>query len=383
MSYISHFCTRTKRLKFPFPLISHHLHSSDSKAKNPDQNTYWATIAIAVAGAAFAFFITFAPIVVDAFWPFITAKADSEQEPPLLHDAGMSLLSAATNSDPNPSKGATDIEVTGGTALIANTGPDGTLPPTSGSASAPSSSTYLVREGDSLSEIADMYGVSTNTILWANDITDAKSIQPGDTLTILPVSGVLHTVAKGDTLAGIAAKYDADANEIASYNGSRSLTTGDDIVVPNGTLAPKKKAPGTKVVSSGTATVTKSTKALPVLTGYFSNPVPSAYVSQGVHGHNGIDLAGIAQGTAVYAAAAGTVTVAEGAGDYNGGYGNYVDITHANGTVTRYAHLSSVAVATGQTIAQNEKIGGVGNTGRSTGMHLHFEVRGAKNPFAN
>lgn len=270
--------------------------------------------------------------------------------------------------------------MTSGSALIPNSGPDGSLPPSSSRMSGGSISLYEVREGDSLSAIADMFGVTTNTILWANDIKDAKSIHAGDTLLILPVSGVKHTVLKGETLAGIAKKYDADADDIALYNGADTtlaLTAGDTLIIPGGDLnheTPTK--PAAKKPTTGVAS-----KALPALTGYFGNPVPGARLTQGIHGYNGVDL-GAPNGTPVYASAGGTVIVAKNNGGYNGGYGNYIVIKHDNGTQTLYAHLSSVGISLGQTVEKGTRIGGVGNTGRSTGNHLHFEVRGAGNPFA-
>ena len=101
--------------------------------------------------------------------------------------------------------------------------------------------------------------------------------------------------------------------------------------------------------------------------------------TQGVHGYNGIDI-GAGRGTAIYAAAAGTVIVSRSSG-WNGGYGNYVVIAHDNGVQTLYAHLDSVNVGAGQRVNQGSLLGGMGATGKVTGVHLHFEVRGAKNPF--
>lgn len=317
------------------------------------------------------------PIRAGALWPFTPTKAAVE-DLPVLHDSALALLDPATNPDPNPSKGGLRLATTEGSALIAGSGAEGSLPASvvtpKGSGSI---SLYEVREGDSLSEIADMFNVTINTILWANDIKDASTIQPGDTLLILPVSGVQHKVAKGETLAGISKKYDADLGEVAAFNGldeGIALAAGDTIIIPGGDLAPKASAKTTTKKST-------ASKALPAISGYFGNPVPGSRLTQGIHGYNGVDL-GAPSGTPVYASAAGSVIVAKGGGGYNGGYGNYLVISHDNGTQTLYAHLSSLAVA-GGAVAKGDLVGYVGNTGRSTGYHLHFEVRGAKNPFAN
>ena len=115
--------------------------------------------------------------------------------------------------------------------------------------------------------------------------------------------------------------------------------------------------------------------------GYYSNPVPGGVITQGIHGWNGVDLAAV-RGTPVRAAAGGTVIVARGGG-WNGGYGNYAVISHDNGTQTLYSHMRSVIVSSGQPVSSGQVIGYVGATGRATGPHLHFEVRGAQNPFSN
>jgi len=118
----------------------------------------------------------------------------------------------------------------------------------------------------------------------------------------------------------------------------------------------------------------------PAYVGYYGHPIPSgARRTQGLHGYNGVDL-GAPNGTPVVASAAGTVIISR-QGGWNGGYGNYVVISHGNGTQTLYAHLSSNTVQTGDSVLQGQMIGYVGSTGRSTGAHLHIEVRGAKNPF--
>lgn len=235
---------------------------------------------------------------------------------------------------------------------------------------------YTVREGDSLSRVAEMFGVTTNTILWANDLPRATQIQPDDVLVILPIAGVQHTVKSGDTISTIAKKYDGDAAEILSYNqlaDASDLVVGEMLIIPGGTVqSVQARAASAKPVKiSGSVSGASSAG--------FVHPVPGAVRTQGVHGNNGIDF-GSAPGTTIRAAAAGEVIVSKGSG-WNGGYGQYIVIRHNNGTQTLYAHLSANYVGVGAYVAQGEAIGGMGNTGRSTGTHLHFEVRGARNPF--
>lgn len=347
-------------------------------------NAYRTLFAVTIGGFA-VFAIAWAlPREAAAFFNFFS-KTEAAHDDFVLHNPSkVAVLEAATHSDPNPNKSSFDINVSGGSALVAAVGPEGTLPPSvvaTGGPISDSISLYTVREGDSLSIIADMHGVSMNTIKWANDITDVSLIRPGDTLLILPVSGIRHEVKNGGTLADIAEIYDADVSEIALYNGidpNAALSKGDIVMVPGGNLAPVEK----KVTKSPSGTSVKaSTSPLPVLTGTFANPMRTGVVTQGIHGHNGIDV-GAPNGTPVYASAAGTVIVAKNNGGYNGGYGNYVVINHGS-TQTLYAHLSSVEVSVGAAVAKGDHIGGVGNTGRSTGYHLHFEVRGATNPLAH
>lgn len=318
-----------------------------------------------------------------AFWPFSNARAADDSEPPLLHDTDIALLAAATNLDPNPDKGRSDLSMTGDSALVANAGPAGSLPTSSGSSAGGAISVYQVREGDSLSEIADMFGVSMSTILWANDIKDAKLIKPGDSLVILPVSGVRYTIKKGGTLADVAKLFDADVDEIALFNGidpSATLAAGTELIIPGGEQQ-SAATKATTVKKAATATTKSSSTGSTVVTsGYFINPVPGALLTQGVHGTNAVDL-GSAAGTPIRAAADGTVIVSKGNAAWNGGYGSYVVITHDNGTQTLYAHMSKDVVAVGATVAAGDVIGYVGRTGEATGNHLHFEVRGGKNPF--
>jgi len=232
-------------------------------------------------------------------------------------------------------------------------------------------SVYIVREGDTLSQIASMFNVTVNTIRWNNDLKGSV-VQPGQTLVILPISGVRHTVAKGDTLASISKKYKGDLEEIASYNGlekGSSLALGTVIIVPDGEVTS----------TPGTSSTVRPSSGLKEYVGYCLRPVAGGRRTQGIHGHNGIDIAA-SLGAPIMAAADGQVIIARSSG-WNGGYGSYVVLKHDNGTQTLYAHLSSVKVSVGESVSQGDVLGGMGQSGKSTGIHLHFEIRGAKNPF--
>lgn len=241
-------------------------------------------------------------------------------------------------------------------------------------------SVYEVKKGDTLATVAKLFNVSKNTIIWANDLKSEK-LTPGDTLVILPITGVKHTVKNGDTVATIAKKYKGDVDDIAKYNGiapDAKLAVGDVIIVPEGEIA----------VTTTTKTSTGKTVVKTKILDSYANSTPSGFLvrpiiggrkSQGIHGHNGVDLAANI-GTPIMASASGVVISAKSSG-YNGGYGSMVIISHAGNIQTVYGHMSRVDVVPGQTVSQGQVIGAVGNTGRSTGPHLHFEVRGAKNPF--
>lgn len=285
----------------------------------------------------------------------------------------ISLLSAGVNPDPQGGRGGAEV-VVDDNALV-STGPVGE--DEIAEASLQNSGeirVYTVREGDSLSEVAEMFGVTANTIKWANDISSSTGIQPGDTLVILPIAGVRHVVKSGDTISTIAKKYEGNEEEILSYNqlaDESDLTVGATVIVPGGAMHAATPARSRAAASSAVAAGGSSAG--------FTHPAPGAVRTQGIHGYNAVDLAG-GHGSAIRAAAAGEVIVAKASG-WNGGYGTYVVIRHSNGTQTLYAHLSSLNVGVGSYVGQGQVIGGMGNSGRSTGTHLHFEVRGGRNPF--
>jgi len=289
-----------------------------------------------------------------------------------LSSQNIALLQSVAYPDSLHSRGGGDITIVEGTALVSETGPLGTIADLrEGVPPAGSISLYVVREGDTLSQIAQMFDVAQNTIRWANDMPHNDVIRVGQTLVILPVNGVRYTVKKGDTLASITASFKGDLNEIAQFNGiagDSTLAIGTEIIIPDGVMVVTPKA-----------SIGKAKSGAPEYKGYYMHPLSGGQRTQGLHGYNGVDI-GAPSGSSIVAAASGKVLIAR-SGGWNGGYGSYAVIAHGNGTQTLYAHMSRVALSEGQQVAKGELVGYVGNTGRSTGPHLHFEVRGAKNPF--
>jgi len=299
------------------------------------------------------------------------SKADAHEDVSTFNSQNMPLLKAPTNPNSAAAIGGGDITIVNDSALLPETGPVGTADDIENNKLG-QISVYIVKEGDTLGDISLAFDVTVNTIIWANDLKNS-TIKPGDELVILPVSGVQHTIKKGDTVSSLAAKYKADADEIIAYNelnADEPLKVGDVITIPDGEIAaqPKKHAPSGKLIAGGG----------PSYPGYYIRPI-AGVKTQGLHGYNGVDIA-TPTGTAIHAAASGQVIVST-VGGWNRGYGNYIVVQHPNGTQTLYAHTSRNIVSRGETVYQGQVIGYVGNTGKSTGPHLHFEIRGARNPF--
>ena len=244
---------------------------------------------------------------------------------------------------------------------------------------------YTVQQGDSLIKIADDFGISLNTLLWANDLNKNSVISPGQKLIVLPVSGTIHHVAKGDTLSEIAENYQVKTEEIISFNElpEEEIFIGDILIVPGG------EKPTRSVVSS----VSVSQSSIPVASSYFIVPISSPYkITQGLHWYNAIDFANIGGscGKPIFAAAGGEVLKIEYG--YNMGAGTYIRVLHPNGLITHYGHLQKVLVSVGEKVSQGEIIGLMGYTGRTipvgpSGCHLHFGVYSSQgtpptNPFA-
>lgn len=262
------------------------------------------------------------------------------------------------------------LQITQGNALVASRNPAGTLPRLSNDQIV----VYTVEPGDTPGAIAEKFGISLNTLLWANNIRNANMIRAGDDLIILPVTGVQYAAKKGDTLESIARAFKGDVDDIEQFNGlaiGAPLEPGTTLIIPDGEFsAPPQERPAQ---SRGRIA------ALPEYSGYFLRPIVGGRRSRGVHGYNGVDLAQSC-GLSVLASADGSVIAARSAG-WNGGYGKYLVVSHPNNTQTLYAHLSSVFFSPGQAVERGNAIGLIGSTGNSTGCHVHFEIRGARNPF--
>lgn len=313
-------------------------------------------------------------------WSDAIGRIGSAWSSPILETRNVNsqnyTLLAYLGGDTPGDTGDIPVVTVGESAMLADSGPEGSIADIDDSFDHGHISLYVVREGDSFSSIAEMFDVSVNTILWANDLPRGSRLTVGQTLTILPVSGIKYVVKKGDTVVSIAKKHKGDADEIYSFNDltkDTPLSVGTTIIIPDGEM------PTVVSVTRSVRPATLRGTSGPYIPGYYSPPLAVMNKSQGLHGYNGFDFRG-AVGTPVFASADGKVIVSR-QGGYNGGYGSYVVLQHGNGTQTLYAHLRSTAVSVGEQVWTGETIGYLGNTGRSTGPHLHFEVRGARNPF--
>jgi LysM repeat protein len=323
-------------------------------------------------------------LLFGGFFAPLRAKAQAEDTALTANVSPASFLDnkKLKNADDGSVKQDASVNILSDNALVPTaTGhistPEGT---DIGSSSSDQVSVYVVRKGDSFSQIADMFGVSVNTILWANNLKKGDKLTEGQILVVLPISGIEHTVIKGETIKSIAKLYKVDVSDITSYNGiaeDSKLAIGDTLIVPGADISTEGGNTSTPKSSNTSIPRYYSSHPLPALAGYFINPVPGAQRSQGYHDNNAVDLA-ISKGTPIHASASGTVIFASMG--WNGAFGGLTIIDHQNGAQTLYAHQSKIIIHAGDTVSQGDIIGYVGSTGHSTGPHLHFEVHGAKNP---
>lgn len=232
--------------------------------------------------------------------------------------------------------------------------------------------TYKVENGDTIETIAKKFDISQDTIRWANNIS-GNDLTIGQELKILPVTGIAHKVESGDTVYSIAKKYNTDPQGIVDFafndfanRETFTLVTGQILYIPNGIKPEEQETIKRQVyIAQG---------PIPVLSGGFTYPVHGELSQFYSWYHRGLDIA-TAYGTPIIAAHNGTVTSVS-TGTYDGGYGNNVWISNGSGIESHYAHMSSVDVSVGQRVIGGKTvIGAIGMTGRTTGPHVHFEIR--------
>lgn len=232
--------------------------------------------------------------------------------------------------------------------------------------------TYTVQKGDTLSSIAKKFDISEDTIRWANDLT-TDDLSVGDTLQILPVTGILHKVQSGDTVYTIAKLYSTDPQQIVDFPFNDfanpetfTLVTGEMLVVPNGTKPNSGAAPVYKEVYIAQGPISVSSAGI-------TWPLRGIITQFASWYHMALDIADPI-GTPIVSAQDGVVSKVS-VGTYDYGYGNNVYVTGANGMGTHYAHMMAVNVSAGQTVVAGQTVlGWIGMTGRTTGPHVHFEV---------
>jgi len=238
--------------------------------------------------------------------------------------------------------------------------------------------THVVSEDETLSSIAGRYGLSVDTILWENNLKETSTIKPGQELKILPIDGIRHKVKRGETIYSVGKRYGLDSSQvqmIVDYpfneflnDETFELVAGQWLMIPEGVKPAETGAVAVRPIP--VAQFTPDAGSV-VAHGTFVWPA-SGRITQGYRFyHRAIDIANQGGGP-ILAADSGVVTTA-GWPD-GGGYGNRVVIDHGNGFRTLYAHLSTVQVQIGQRVNRGDVVGQMGSTGRSTGVHLHFEV---------
>lgn len=236
---------------------------------------------------------------------------------------------------------------------------------------------YEVKSGETISQIAEKFKIDVDTIKWANDLDSVNSIKPGQKLKILPVSGVSHTVKSGDSLDSVTKKYQASAQAIVDFPFNDipddfKLKIGQVLIVPDGqppeVAAPKLKPQPQYLTGQNSNSPSFSAPG----GGSFMWPTVGGISQYFAWYHPGLDIAN-RSAPAISAADSGVVVVAGWPDNY--GYGNRVIVDHGNGYQTLYGHLSNIYVSQGARVSKGQSLGQMGSTGRSTGTHLHFEIR--------
>jgi murein DD-endopeptidase MepM/ murein hydrolase activator NlpD len=234
--------------------------------------------------------------------------------------------------------------------------------------------TYTVQHGDTVSTIAQKFGISADTVRWANDLSN-DTINVGDSLQILPVTGISYKVQSGDTVYTIAKKLATDPQKIVDFPFNDfanpetfSLVTGQMLIVPDGV------EPAAQPFIRPQVYIAQGPSATSFSASGFTWPVHGIITQFASWYHMALDLAA-PYGTPIVAAKSGVVKEAN-TGGWNYGYGNDVVLDNGGGYSSLYAHMEAVNVSPGQQVVGGQTvIGWIGLTGRTTGPHVHFEIR--------
>lgn len=246
---------------------------------------------------------------------------------------------------------------------------------------------HTVAAGDTYQRLSQRFGISVDTIRWANKLEPGVALQPGQDLLILPVDGVVHTVSKGQNLVRIGELYGVTPENIALQNNIAGsfIVPGQELIIPGGKPIVERQIAATPqpgaAAKPGQPTPAEPKKPaveakVHPTAGAMQMPCNNCYYTQYYHpGHEAVDIQ-TKGGGPIFAAEAGTVIRAEYG--WNGGYGNVIEIDHGNGVVTLYGHNKELYVKVGDTVERGRQIAWMGRTGRvygATGIHTHFEVR--------
>ncbi len=233
---------------------------------------------------------------------------------------------------------------------------------------------YFVEAGDTLFSIGNKFKISTDAIKYVNNLSDSSILKIGQEIIIPPVAGLIHTVERGDTLSTIATKYDVPAQAIADFNyllDTSSLALGTELVIPGGKVP--KVVPVVAVYSGAPSTGSASSPDAD--RGFCAWPSTVRIITQYYSWyHNGVDIAKPhSMGMPPLLSCTSGTVVRAGWDPF--GLGLHVRIDHGGGYETVYGHMSRIDVSYGQKVSRGEVIGLMGNTGRSTGPHVHFMVK--------
>ncbi len=363
-------------------------------------------ISVQLSAVILVIWVALSPLATEA-WFFNVAQAQTDQAAPSSNENAQTvdLLSPSVSMASNGTAVDPDVAVNidSNSALDPQVGTDGTLADVTGASDAGSLQIYTVATGDTVASIAKTFHVSENTIRFDNELNESDGVNVGDTLIIVPISGVSYVVKKGDTVASVEKKFKLvssnDTDTFLAFNNlddSSALSIGQVLIAPGAqtsstntsSKSKSSSSPGaaSKYVFHGSDAGIGSTALMihvpivsTIVRDYFIKPIPCP-MTQGKHDLYAVDLSCGVIGTPIKAAANGIIMFAKYG--WNGGYGNLIIMKHPNGMLTFYAHIkpNGIDVKQGQSVSQGTVIAHVGTTGESTGPHLHFEVRGGGNP---